>query len=94
MSANQINIKVKDRAYTRRMMKDFEKAYPGFKCTRQSLTESYPDGSSITRVVFKGSFTPFGMCRDCGDHYIIAKWTHYARVDKATLQVTRVDSDQ
>ena len=39
-------------------------------------------------VVFKGRYTPYGMVRDCGDHYIRAKYASWDRIDKGTLKVT------
>lgn len=56
--------------------------------TGDTLKETFPDGSSQTLVVFKGSWTPYGMCRDCGDHYIIARYSRYDSIDKATLEIT------
>ena len=71
----------------------YEKNNNGFKCTGETLEERWerPDGrdsGSTTYVVMTGRFTPYGMCRDCGDHYIIAKWDHYTRIDKGTLKKT------
>lgn len=39
-------------------------------------------------VVFKGSWTRYGTCRDCGDHYIIARYSRWDRIDKETLEIT------
>ena len=56
--------------------------------TGDTLKETFPDGSAQTLVVFKGRWTPYGVCRDCGDHYIIARYSRYDRIDKATLEIT------
>lgn len=40
-------------------------------------------------VVFKGSWTRYDTIRDCGDHYIWARYSRYDRIDKKTLEVTR-----
>jgi hypothetical protein len=40
-------------------------------------------------VVFKGSWTRYDSVRDCGDHYIRAKYSSYERIDKETLDVTK-----
>ena len=71
--------------------KFYERVNPGYKCTGETLEERYKadnelDEGATTYVVMKGKFTPFGMCRDCGNHYIIAHYTHYVRVDKDTLK--------
>lgn len=75
----------------------FERLNPGYKCTGETLIEEYKvfedgetlvDGHSCTYVVMKGRFTQFEMCRDCGDHYIIARWSRYDRVDKQTRTIT------
>lgn len=74
----------------------FEKMNKGYKCTGETLEERYTeeqgrDGGATTYVVMKATarqWTPYGMCRDCGDHYIIAKWDKYVRIDKGTLKRT------
>ena len=73
--------------------KYFEGMNPGYACTGETLREEFPDGSAQTLVVFKRKpgfrhGTMYGMCRDCGDHYIIARWSRYDRIDKATLKIT------
>lgn len=42
---------------------------------------------------YKG-FTPYGVARDCGNHYIIARYTRYDSVDKKTLEVTKDVEDK
>lgn len=71
----------------------FEKVNPGFKCTGETLIEEYEDldgfdGGGCEYVVMSGRWTNYGMCRDCGDHYIIARWSRYDRIDKETFDVT------
>lgn len=71
----------------------FEKLNPGFSCTGETLYEEYEDidgfdGGGCEYVVMKGTWTNYGMCRDCGSHYIIARWSRYDRVDKETLEIT------
>lgn len=68
----------------------YERVNKGFTCTGETLTERYEEtegreAGSTTYVVMKGRFTPYGMCRDCGDHYIIARWSRYDRIDKDTF---------
>ena len=66
----------------------FEERYPGYFCTGETLEESYR-GEGFTYAVMSGrNTTPYGMCRDCGNHYIIARWDRYDRIDKATLKRT------
>lgn len=43
----------------------------------------------ISKVILKPKqgkkgFTPYGCVRDCGDHYIIAQYASYRRIDKKT----------
>ena len=78
----------------------YERMNPGYKTTGETLEERYEeeqgrDGGATTYVVMKAEGinarrlgTPYGMCRDCGDHYIIAKWSRYDRIDKGTLKRT------
>lgn len=33
-------------------------------------------------------FTPYGCARDCGDHYILAQYAEYVRIDKKTGEKT------
>ena len=40
------------------------------------------------------SITPSGCARDCGDHYIVAHYGSYTRVDKRTLTVTKDVEDK
>lgn len=39
-------------------------------------------------------WTPFGTARDCGDHYIIARYSRFDRLDKKTMEVTRDVEDR
>lgn len=71
----------------------FEERNKGYKCTGETLTERIEEVSGLesmetTYVVMTGKFTAYGMCRDCGDHYIIAKWDRYDRIDKGTMKRT------
>lgn len=69
----------------------FEKMNPKHRCTGETLTEIMTDiyglETSTTYVVMEGSFTAYGMCRDCGNHYIIARYSRYDRIDKNTLEI-------
>lgn len=42
---------------------------------------------------YKG-FTPSGCVRDCGNHYIIARYSSYDSVDKKTMDVTKDVEDK
>lgn len=74
----------------------FERHNPGFECTGETLEEMYEeengrDGGGTTYAVMRATkqrWTPYGMCRDCGDHYIIARWSRYDRIDKGTFNRT------
>lgn len=70
----------------------YEKMNAGFSATRETIRltgkDRYGLPYAITYPVFKGTWTPYGMCREVGDHYIIALWSSYLRVDKGTLKIT------
>lgn len=75
----------------------YETLNPGWKCTGETLEEHCEtrdddghlvDGGGCTYVVLTGPFTAWGMCRDCGDHYVIARWSRYDRIEKDTLKIT------
>lgn len=71
----------------------FEIVNRGYECTGETLKIQYPDGSTETLVVFRAKIetcevTPYTMCRDCGDHYIIARWNRYDRIEKISLKYT------
>lgn len=82
----------------------FERVNPGFTCTGETLAETYTEkngmpGGGCTFVVFRHTghgrkFTPYGMCRDCGSHYIIARWSRYDRIEKNTLKITYDTEDR
>lgn len=42
---------------------------------------------------YKG-FTPYGVARDCGNHYIIARYSRYDSVDKKTLEIAKDVEDK
>ena len=74
----------------------FERMNPGFEATGETLNERYKeeqgrDGGATTYAVMKAKgrgWTPYGMCRDCGDHYIIARYSRYDRIEKGTFKRT------
>lgn len=41
-----------------------------------------------------GFWTPFTCARDCGDHYIIAKFDRYDRIDKVSFKYTADVKDE
>ena len=62
---------------------------PGFKPTGEVLTQEWSNGGSESLVVMTGSYTPYGMCRDCGDHYIIGRYSRFDRINKGTFEIIR-----
>lgn len=70
---------------------------PGFTATRETVRvrfgNRYGGIVATTYVVFKGEWTPYGMCRDCGDHWIIALWSSYLRIEKGSLKITHDAED-
>lgn len=65
----------------------------GLTATNDCLREQ-GDLGSTTHVIFIGKWTPYGYCRDCGDHWIIARWSRYDRIDKDTYKVTKDVDDR
>ena len=61
----------------------------GYEMTGETLLEEREDGTCTNWVVFKGTWTRYQSVRDCGDHYILARYASYDRVDKGTLKLTR-----
>lgn len=61
--------------------------WPGFTYTGELLEVKHDTGEGCTYRVVKGRFTPSGGCRDCGDHYIIAGYSSYRRINKSDLSV-------
>lgn len=41
-------------------------------------------GGGEHRVILKGHYTPYMTARDCGDHYILARFDRYDRIQKDT----------
>ena len=57
------------------------------------------EGAVSGRVVLKPkpghrAWTPTGCARDCGDHYIVARYCSYDRVEKRTMAVTEDVEDR
>lgn len=52
------------------------------------VIEERGEESAISRVVISGTWTPYGHMRDCGDHYIIARYSRYDRVSKDLQTIT------
>lgn len=65
---------------------------PSIAPTGEVIEES-GNNSSISRVVVAGLWTPYGFMRDCGDHYIIARYSRYDRVSKDLQTVTEDTED-
>ena len=55
---------------------------------------STSDPTIINKVVIQGSWTPYGFIRDCGDHYIIAKYSRYDRISKDLQTITEDTEDR
>lgn len=70
-------------------MKFYSDSFKDLKPTGETIKE-ISDNHSQTTVVFKGSWTPYGCIRDCGDHYIKALYSSYRWISK-DLQTTRED---
>lgn len=74
----------------------FEDLNPGF-ITTGDVIELWEDdvmGNNrkvISKIVFKGPFTPHMAIRDCGSYYIEAKYSRYIKLDKKTLKIIDYD---
>lgn len=72
----------------------------GYHMTGETLSITYGDyygeghDTTIVYVVFKGSWTRYGTVRDCGNHYIVAGYSSYTRIDKGTFEVTKDVDDK
>lgn len=70
----------------------------GYTMTGETLTERITDidgHDNITvYVVFSGSWTRSGSVRDCGDHFIIARYSRYDRINKSDLSLIRDVEDR
>lgn len=64
-----------------------------FSTTGDVLREIYSDGTIMTYTIYKGEYTLPYECRDCGDHFIIARYDRYDRIDKKTLEIIKDVSD-
>lgn len=45
-------------------------------------------------MVIKERYTPSFCARDCGDHFILANYDRYDRVDKSTFEITKDVEDK
>ena len=82
------NMREEDRTY-------FQQFYPKHRVMDQLLQEwSNASTMDIDHIIVKGTWTPSGCARDCGDHYIIARHDRYDRIDKETMEVTQDVEDR
>lgn len=72
----------------------YEKCLPagqGFSVPGSLLIREWPECGHVlheSSVIIKGPRTPYGYVRDCGDHYIVAYYSRYDRVDKQSGAIT------
>lgn len=66
----------------------------GCTMTGETYSEEYEDETATAYVVFKGTWTRSGTVRDCGDHYIIARYSRFDRINKETLEITKDVEDR
>lgn len=70
----------------------------GYTMTGETLTEALTDIGGkeyVTEyIVFKGTWTRSHSVRDCGDHYIIARYSRYDRINKSDLSIIRDVEDK
>ena len=70
----------------------------GYHMTGETITETIKDidgsNSETTYLIFSGSWTRSGTVRDCGDHFIIARYSRYDRINKNDLSLIRDVEDR
>lgn len=84
-------IEIRKNALTPEAMEMYRRLNPSHEPTGDLLIETTKEGLA-SRVIFKGKFTH--SVRDCGDHYIIARYSSFDRVDKETLKITEDVEDR
>ena len=62
----------------------FQQYYP-----KHTVVGLLKERKGDNRIIVTGAFTPSGCARDCGDHIVIARYSSYDRLDKATLRITK-----
>ena len=73
----------------------FQQFYDDHEVTGELLQEwSGSFGLYCDHIIVKGGWTPSGCARDCGDHYIVARYSRYDRIDKDTFKVTQDVKDR
>ncbi len=90
-------MKLTKKATSKEERAEIKKAYGsrGYNPTGEVIAVDWRDEENAVGcvyceyVVFKGSWTRYDTIRDCGDHYIWARYSRYDRIDKETLQVTK-----
>lgn len=81
-------VELEDREY-------YQQFYSKHKVTGDLLQEWRGASEMIgDHIVVKGRWTPSGCARDCGDHYILARYSRYDRIDKDTMSVTEDVEDR
>lgn len=62
----------------------------GYTMTGETITETVngiAGEESTTYIIFKGSWTRSFSVRDCGDHFIIARYSRYDRINKSDFSL-------
>lgn len=75
---------VKKNALSPEQIASYREMNEGHEPTGDLLVENHSTGQ-IVKVIFKGKFTH--SVRDCGDHYIIARFSRFDRLEKDTLEL-------
>lgn len=64
-----------------------------YRMTGKTLTIEYENGNTVSYIVFTGKFTRYGSIRECNDHYILAGYSSYYRIEKDSLAITFTETD-
>lgn len=59
-----------------------------------SPTEHYYGHVIVKMKPGHKAWTPYGCVRDCGDHYIIANYSSFDRIEKGTFAITKDVDDR
>lgn len=72
----------------------FQRFYKGHTVIGLMEEEGIGDRVIVRSKPGYNGWTPYGTARDCGDHYIVANYSRYDRVEKKTLKVTEDVEDR
>ena len=77
----------------------FGRFYPKHNVIGDMVFTDDKTGETYDKIIVKmkpgcNGYTPTGTVRDCGDHYIEAKYSRFDKIDKKTLDITKDVEDK